>query len=72
MGMRQMTFDIPEDLAEEFNRMVPASEQSAMVAKLLQRASRPTLTEGQWNEAAKAANADEQLNVDIEEWLGPE
>jgi len=35
MGMRQMTFEIPEDVAEEFNRAVPASEQSVVVAKIL-------------------------------------
>jgi hypothetical protein len=68
MGMRQMTFEVPEDVADNFDRAVPASEQSAMVARLMRRASRPTLTEQQWDEAAKSANSDEQLNADIEEW----
>jgi hypothetical protein len=68
MGMRQMTFDIPDDVAERFSGVVPASEQSTVVAKLLRRASRQTLTEEQWDEAANAANADAQLNADIEEW----
>ncbi len=66
--MRQMTFEVPEDVADNFDRAVPASEQSAMVARLMRRASRPTLTEQQWDEAAKSANSDEQLNADIEEW----
>jgi hypothetical protein len=69
MGMRQMTFDIPEEIAEQFCSDVPASERSAYVTKKLQRpASRLSLTEEQWDAAAKAANADEQLNADIEEW----
>ena len=67
--MRQMTFQIPDDVAEEFNRAVPASEQSAYVARqLMRRAARPALTQEQWDEVAKAANADEQLNADIDEW----
>jgi hypothetical protein len=69
--MRRMTFEIPDEVAEEFNRAVPASEQSAYVARQLQRrASGPTLTQEQWDEAAKAATADEQLNADINEWQG--
>jgi len=66
--MRRMTFEIPDEVAERFVSAVPASEQSTMVAKFLQRASRPTLTEEQWDEAASAANADAQVNADIEEW----
>jgi hypothetical protein len=33
MGMRQMTFEIPEELAERFVSEVPESEQSAEVTK---------------------------------------
>ena len=67
--MRQMTFEIPEEVADEFNRAVPASEQSAFVARQLKRrASRPTLTQEQWDAAAVGANADDQLNADVEEW----
>jgi hypothetical protein len=58
MGMRQMTFEIPEEVAERFESEVPASEQSSIVAKLLQRASRPRLTEEQWAAACEAANND--------------
>jgi len=58
MGMRQMTFEIPEELAERFESEVPESEQSAVVAELLQRASRRRLTEEQWAAACDAANND--------------
>jgi hypothetical protein len=69
MGMRQMTFEIPGEVAERFVSQVPAAEQSNLVANLLQRhVSRPTLTEEQWDAACEAANADETLNADIEEW----
>ncbi len=56
--MRQMTFEIPEDVAEQFDSEVPASKQSSVVAKLLLRASRPQLTEEQWAAVCEAANND--------------
>ncbi len=57
--MRQMTFEIPEDVAEDFNRVVPVSEQSAYVARQLQLiVSKPTLTEEQWDAICDAANND--------------
>jgi len=68
MGMRQMTFDIPEDVAEQFSREVPPEDQSAMVATLLRRASLPLLTEQQWDEAAMAANDDPELNELMKDW----
>ena len=59
MGMRQMTFEIPEEVAEQFESEVPVPEQSAEVTKLLlRRVSRPTLTEEQWAAVCKAANND--------------
>ncbi len=52
MGMRQMTFDIPDEVAERFSSEVPASEQSQEVTKLLRRRLFkpiwPTLTDEQW------------------------
>jgi hypothetical protein len=69
MGMRQMTFEIPEEVAERFNSVVPESEQSAEVTKLLlRRASRRTLTEEQWAKACEAANADDELNALMDDW----
>ena len=56
--MRQMTFEIPDEVAERFESEVPASELSRIVAKLLQRASRPNLTEEQWAAVCEAANND--------------
>jgi hypothetical protein len=52
MGMRQMTFEIPEEVSEEFVRDVPTAEQSAYVTKLLlrnlSRSIFPTLTGEEW------------------------
>ena len=56
--MRQVTFDIPDEVLEAFNRAVPASEQSAEVAKIMQRASRLKMTEKQWAAVCEAANKD--------------
>ena len=59
MGMRQMIFDIPDEVAERFDSEVPASEQSSVVTKLLlHRRPTPRLTEEQWAAACEAANND--------------
>ena len=60
MGMRQMTFEIPEEVAEQFESEVPVPEQSAEVTRLLlrRRVSRPALTEEDWARACEAANID--------------
>jgi hypothetical protein len=62
MGMRQMTFDIPEEVAEQFSREVPETEQSSVVTKLLLR-HRPTpkLTEAEWDAVCGAVNADPDI-----------
>ena len=61
MAMRLMTFEIPDDVAEQFESHVPASEQSSLVATLLQRASRPPLTEEEWARVCDAANNDPEM-----------
>jgi hypothetical protein len=52
MGMRQIILEIPDYVADDFDRDVPAAEQSACVTKLLLRhLSRPifpTLTDEEW------------------------
>jgi len=59
MGMRQMTFEIPDEVAEQFNNEVPASEQSSVVTKLLvHRRPTPRLTDEQWDAISNAANND--------------
>jgi hypothetical protein len=69
MGMRHMTFEIPDEVAQDFENRVPPSEQSCFVTHLLQHSvSSPMLTEDEWNEASKSANADELLKADIQEW----
>jgi len=61
--MRRMTFEIPEEVAERFENEVPV-----LVARLLRPRVSPKLTDEQWAAAANAANADEQLNADIDDW----
>jgi len=57
--MRQMTFDIPDEVAEQFSSEVPASEQSSVVTKLLlRRRPTPQLTDEQWDAVCSAANND--------------
>jgi hypothetical protein len=59
MALRKMTFEIPDEVAERFISEVPASEQSGVVTKLLQRrVPRPRLTEEEWAAVCEAANND--------------
>ncbi len=59
MAMRKMTFEIPEDVAERFERSVLAPEQSGVVTKLLRQWSpRPKLTEAEWDALCELANND--------------
>ena len=50
--MRQVTFEIPDEVAEDLDRDVPSAEQSAVVTKLLlrhlSRPTWPTLTDEEW------------------------
>jgi hypothetical protein len=74
MGMRQMTFEIPDEVAEDFIRDVPTAEQSAYVTKLLVM-SRPTpeLTDVQWDAICEAVNNDPdiaQLEPDMDALSG--
>jgi hypothetical protein len=61
-----MTFSLPDSLAQRFLASVPFRERSATVAKLLEKevAKREKALEA----ACHAANADEALNADIDEW----
>ncbi len=57
-----MTFEIPDDVAERFEKEVPADEQSVEVTRLLRRrVPRPKLTEEQWAEACEAVNTDPDI-----------
>jgi hypothetical protein len=71
MGMRQMTFEIPEEVAERFISEVPESERSAEMTKLLLwRVSRPTkqMEDVELIAACDAVNADPELNELMEDW----
>jgi hypothetical protein len=69
MGMRQVTFFIPDEVAEQLAREVPAMEQSTLVTRLLRhRLQTPRLTEAEWTAASEGANADAALNAEIDEW----
>jgi hypothetical protein len=52
MGMRQMTFETQDEVAERFSTEVPASEHSEEMTKLLRRrffkTKCPTLTDEDW------------------------
>jgi hypothetical protein len=59
MGMRQMTFEIPDEVAEDFVRDVPATdERSRILTTLLRRRYAPKFTSEQWDAICKAANSD--------------
>jgi hypothetical protein len=58
MGMRQVTFEIPDELADRFDREVPAAEQSNEMTNLLRRRLTPELTDEQWAAAIDALNTD--------------
>jgi len=67
--MRQMTFDIPDEVAEDFINDVPEAERSDLVASLiLHRRDKKAYTEAEWAAAAEAANSDEVLTRETEEW----
>ncbi len=70
MGTRQMTFDIPDEIAEDFIKDVPeAEERSGLITSyILHRRAKKVYSEADWIAAADAANADEVLNHDIDEW----
>ncbi len=56
--MRQMTFDIPDEVAERFSSEVSVDEQSRIVLKAIRRRITPKLTEEQWAAVCEAANND--------------
>jgi hypothetical protein len=59
MGMRQMTFDIPDEVAEDFMKDVPeAEERSREITRFLRRHLTPKLTDEQWQSICEAANND--------------
>ena len=63
MGMRQMTFEIPDEVAERVMSEVPTAEQSEVVTKALLRRTRPKLTAEQWDAICEAANNDPETQV---------
>ena len=58
MGMRQVTFEIPDELAEDFDREVPTAEQPHELTRLLRRRLTPKLTDEQWRAICETANND--------------
>jgi hypothetical protein len=69
MGMQQITFSVPDEVAEEFAREVPPTEQSDYLTGLLRRRLHVRrLTEQEWAAAAEAANNDpetQQIQADF-------
>jgi hypothetical protein len=68
MGMRRMTFEIPEDMAERFSAEVPADEQLRVVVTAIRRRITPSWTDEELEAACEAANNDPALNAFIDEW----
>jgi len=58
MGMRQMTFEIPDEVADRFSSEVPVDEQSRVVLSAIRRRITPELTDEQWAAAIDALNTD--------------
>ncbi len=56
--MRQMTFEIPDEVAERFSSEVPVDEQSRVVLRAMRRRITPKLTEEPWDAICEAANND--------------
>jgi hypothetical protein len=57
--MRQMTFDIPDEAAEDFIKDVPdAAERSREVTRFLRRHLASKLTDEQWQSICESANND--------------
>ncbi len=59
--MRQMTFDIPDEIAERFNSELPVDEQSRFVESAIRRRITPELTDEQWAAAIEALNTDPDI-----------
>jgi len=68
MGMRQMTFEIPDEVAERFSSEVPVDEQSRVVLGAIRRRITPMWTDEQLEAACEVANNDPELNAFIDEW----
>ena len=62
----RMTFSLPDTLAQRFLASTPPRKRSATVAKLLEREL--TDQEHELEAACRAANKDEALNREIDEW----
>ncbi len=80
--MRQMTFDIPDEVADRFSSEVPVDEQSRVVLRAMRRRITPKLTEEQWDAICEAANNDPETqeieremaalpDTMMEEWNDP-
>lgn len=64
-----MTFDIPEEVAEQFVRDVPVAERSDVITQLiLHRRPRRRLTAQEWDAACVAANEDSDLQKLERDW----
>ncbi len=59
--MRQMTFEIPEELAERFTSAVPAAEQSGYVTGVLQQRFGHEQRMQEWAASADALNTDPEI-----------
>jgi len=60
--MRQITFEIPEEVAEQFESDVPPAERSNELTRLiLHRRPRRQMTDAEWDVACDAVNTDSDI-----------
>jgi hypothetical protein len=70
--MRQMTFDIPDEVAEDFIKDVPeAEDRSRELTRLLRRQFASKLTTEQWDAICEAANNDPEIREIEREFITP-
>ncbi len=62
----RLTISLPDQLAQKFLSTVPSRQRSATIARLLEREL--AQHEQSLEAACRAANADEALSAEIEEW----
>jgi len=66
MAYMRMTLSIPDDIAERFRSAIPSRKRSSVITSLIERELEHR--NKALAAACLAANQDEALNHDIEEW----
>jgi hypothetical protein len=62
----KMTFEVPDQVGEEFRRAIPPGERSRLIAKFMQQEAKRRQT--QVEQACQRANRIAQLNTEMKDW----